>query len=79
MMASSQGHVVKGILMLLCYSLGLGIPFVISAVLIDKLKGAFAFIKRHYSVVNALSGALLILVGVLMMTGLFGKFLALLS
>ena len=79
MMAASRGYVMEGVLMLLLYSVGLGIPFFISALLIDKLKGAFAFIKRHYGVVNALSGALLILVGVLMMTGLFGKFLALLS
>ena len=37
MLASQQGHVVEGMLMLLVYSLGLGIPFVLSAVLIDYL------------------------------------------
>ena len=49
LLASSQGHVLEGVGMLLCYSLGLGIPFVVSAILIDKLKGAFDFIKRNYS------------------------------
>ena len=39
MLASTQAHMVKGVLMLLSYSLGLGIPFIVSAVLIDKLKG----------------------------------------
>ena len=78
-LASQQGQVVTGILMLLCYSLGLGIPFVASAILIDRLKVAFDFIKRNYRVINLLCGGLLILVGILMMVGLFGRFLTLLS
>lgn len=79
MLAASRGHVAEGMIMLLLYSLGLGIPFFISAVLINKLKGAFAFIKRHYGVINAVSGGLLVLIGILMATGLFGKFLNLLA
>ena len=79
MMATSQGKVVEGIIMLLVYSLGLGIPFFLSAVLIDKLRGAFNFIKKHYKVINIVCGSLLILVGLLMATGVFGKFIALLS
>lgn len=75
MLASQQGHVLTGILMLLAYSLGLGIPFVVSAILIDKLKNAFNFIKKNYKVINTISGALLIILGVLMMTGLLGKLL----
>lgn len=79
MLASQQGHVLEGTLMLLCYSLGLGIPFIASAILIDKLKSTFDFIKKHYNVINAVCGTLLIVVGVLMMTGLLGRFLTLLS
>jgi cytochrome c-type biogenesis protein len=79
MLASQQGQALIGILMLLCYSLGLGIPFVISAVLVDRLKGAFDLIKRNYRVINLVCGCLLILVGILMMTGLLGRFLTLLS
>ena len=79
MMATSQGKVVEGIIMLLLYSLGLGIPFFLSAVLIDKLRGAFNFIKKHYKIINIICGSLLIIVGVLMATGIFGKFIALLS
>ena len=79
MLASQQGQAVTGIIMLLCYSLGLGIPFVASAILIDKLKGAFAFIKKNYKTINIVCGALLIVVGILMMTGLLGKFLTVLS
>lgn len=79
MLAASQGHVVEGIVMLLLYSLGLGIPFFISAILIDKLRGAFTFIKKHYKVINTICGCLLVVIGVLMATGLFGKFINLLS
>lgn len=77
MLASQQGSVFQGIIMLLFYSLGLGIPFVISAVLIDRLKGTFDFIKRNYTIITKVSGVFLIIIGILMMTGLIGKFLAL--
>ena len=79
LLAASQGHVLEGVLMLLLYSLGLGLPLFVSALLIDKLKGAFAFIKKHYKVINVVSGSLLIVVGVLMATGLFGRLLSMLS
>ena len=79
MLASQQGHVGEGVVMLLVYSLGLGIPFVLSAVLIDYLKSAFNWIKKHYKVINIVCGILLILVGVLMATGLIGRMFTLLS
>jgi cytochrome c-type biogenesis protein len=79
LMASQQGSVLKGILMLLLYSLGLGIPFIISAVLLDQLKSAFQWIKQHYDLINRISGAFLIAVGVLIITGWLGRLLTLLS
>ena len=79
MLASQQGRVVEGMLMLLCYSLGLGVPFLMSAVLIDKLKSAFNWIKAHYETVNKVCGGLLVLVGVAMATGILGRFLTVLS
>ena len=79
MLASQQAHAVEGMLMLLAYSLGLGIPFVLSAVLIDYLKSAFHWIKKNYSIINTVSGIALIFVGVLMMTGTLGQLLNLLS
>lgn len=79
MLASQQGHVGEGVVMLLVYSLGLGIPFVLSAVLIDYLKSAFNWIKKHYKVINIVCGVLLILVGVLMATGLIGRMFTLFS
>ena len=79
MLASQQGHVVEGMLMLLVYSLGLGIPFVLSAVLIGYLKSTFDWIKQHYNIINKISGGLLVLIGLLMATGIFGRLLGLLS
>ena len=79
MLASQQGTVAEGMGMLLCYSLGLGIPFLFSAVLIDKLKGTFNWIKAHYAIVNKVCGGALVLVGILMATGTLGRLLVLLN
>lgn len=79
MMASQQGTMMTGIWMLLVYSMGLGIPFLMSAVLIDKLKHTFDWIKKNYKLVNGVSGGLLIVVGLMMMTGTLGKLLVVLS
>lgn len=79
MLASQQGHVLQGMLMLLLYSAGLGIPFIISAALIDRLKSTFNFIKKHYSVINIISGSLLVIIGILMATGIFERLLGLIN
>ena len=79
LLASQGGSLLQGIVMLLAFSLGLGIPFVVSALLVDRLKGAFDFIKRHYRVINLISGLVLVIVGILMATGYMGYWLSLLS
>lgn len=79
MLAASSGESGKGLLMLLCYSVGLGIPFVISAIFISQLRSTFSFIKKHYRIINLVSGGLLVIVGLLMTTGLMGYYLSLLS
>jgi len=79
MLASQQAHAVEGMLMLLAYSLGLGIPFVLSAVLIDYLKTAFNWIKKNYRIINLVSGSLLVLIGILMATGVMDRVLRLLG
>lgn len=79
MMASERGTAVEGILMLIMYSAGLGIPFILSAVLIDRLKGTFDFIKKNYSIINKISGTLLVIVGIFMMVGAMDYFLTFLS
>ncbi len=79
MMASQQGSAAVGIAMLLAYSIGLGVPFAVSAVVIDKLKDTFNFIKSHYSIINKVCGIFLVVVGICMMTGLLGRLVDLLG
>ncbi|HAN21201.1 MAG: cytochrome C biogenesis protein ResB [Clostridiales bacterium GWF2_36_10] len=70
--ASQEGSALKGGIMLVFYSLGLGIPFILSALLINQLKGTFDFIKKHYKVINIISGTFLIIVGLLIISGYMG-------
>ena len=66
LMVARQQEMVKGISLMLVYSIGLGIPFIISAVLIEKLKEVFDFIKKNYKIVKRISGIILILMGIYM-------------
>lgn len=75
MMASTSGSMLKGASLLLVYSLGLGIPIIISAFLIKKLTGVFNFIKKHYRVINNICGVLLIIIGIAIMFGWMNKLL----
>lgn len=79
MLAASTGDSIQGILMLLSFSLGLGIPFLVSAVLIERLKYAFEIIKKNYRIINLISGGLLVIVGFMMATGMMGYFLSILT
>ena len=62
-LASTAGSVFKGALLLLLYSLGLVIPFIITTLFLEKMKLTFDFIKKHYNIINKLSGSLLIIFG----------------
>ena len=79
MLASTSGTALRGFLLLLVYSLGLGVPFLLSAALIEKLGTTFAFIKRHYRIINLVCGSFLILVGLMMALGWMGALLSLFS
>lgn len=79
MLASSTGGALKGALLLLTYSLGLGIPFLMSALLIEQLQTAFTFIKKHYKIINTLCGIFLIVIGVMMTLGLMNYVMAFFS
>lgn len=71
-MAGSTGSVGKGALLLVFYSLGLGVPFVLVAVLFGRLAGAMRWLNRHALIINRVAGSLLIAVGVLILTGRLG-------
>lgn len=64
LLIASKQSIIKGIILMLLYSIGLGIPFIISAVLLEKLHEFFDFIKKHYETIKKISGTLLILIGI---------------
>lgn len=64
LLIAKQQDFIKGLILMLLYSIGLGIPFVVSVVLIEKLKNAFNFIKKHYDKIKIISGIILIVMGI---------------
>lgn len=62
-LASTMGSVFKGALLLLIYSLGLAIPFIVTTLFLEKMKSTFDFIKKHYNIINKISGSILLISG----------------
>lgn len=79
MLASASGTALRGVTLLIVYSLGLGLPFLLSSLLLEQLGTAFQFIKKHYKTVNLICGFFLIAVGLAMCFGLFNKLLSVFS
>ena len=75
-MASVQETVVQGMLLLACFGLGLGVPFIIFAICYEKLKGVVTLLKKHSQTIKYIGGSMLIAVGVAMVFDLFGYYLA---
>jgi cytochrome c-type biogenesis protein len=73
-LAFTQSSAGRGALLTTAYCLGLGIPFVLTGVAFEQALRAFAVVKRHYGVVKGIGGGLLVLVGVLLVTGLWEQF-----
>ena len=74
-----SGGTVKGAALLAIYSLGLGLPFLLVGLGADRLVKRLGWVRKHYRAIAGVSGALLVTVGILMMTGLFSQTLARLS
>lgn len=64
---ATKTELLKGIILIVLYCLGLGIPFIVSAVLIDRLKSVFDFIKENYRIIKIISGLILIIMGIYLM------------
>jgi cytochrome c-type biogenesis protein len=69
--AAVSGSAAHGALLLAVYSAGLGIPFLATAIAFSRLTTAFAVVKRHYGIVMAVGGGILIAMGILILTGGF--------
>ena len=66
MMSATSQNVLKGGLMLFIYSIGLGIPFILTSIFLEKLKNTFNHIKKHYNVINKIAGIILIFSGIML-------------
>ena len=64
LLVAKHQDMLKGILLMLVYSIGLGIPFVVSVALIEKLKQVFNVIKKNYNIIKKVSGVILIVIGI---------------
>jgi cytochrome c-type biogenesis protein len=71
-LASQQETIKQGILLLSVYSLGLGIPFILTSLSINFFFNWFSKVRRHLNVVEIVSGVVLILLGVLIFTNSLG-------
>jgi cytochrome c-type biogenesis protein len=78
LIAATQGAL-KGMLLLLFYSLGLSIPFIISALALNAFFSVFKRIKRAFRVIEIISGALLIVAGILVFFGILSQAVSLLQ
>lgn len=67
LLVAKGNDLLKGIILMLLYSVGLGIPFVISVILMEKLKSIFDFIKKNYGVIKKICGIVLIIMGIYIM------------
>lgn len=70
-LAVNEGSASRGALLAFVYSLGLGIPFVLAALAWTRVNGAVSVLKRHQRLVMGIGGALMILTGLLLVTGLW--------
>ena len=69
MMAANATLMYKGMLTLVFYALGLGIPFLLSAVLLEQLEGVFTVMKKNANLITIISGVLLLVFGVALLLG----------
>ena len=70
-LAFTEASAARGALLTAAYCLGLGVPFVLSGLMFRRALGAFAVVKRHYALVMRVGGGLLVLVGLLLVSGVW--------
>ncbi|MEU3059915.1 cytochrome c biogenesis protein CcdA [Streptomyces subrutilus] len=70
-LSMDQASAGRGALLTVAYCLGLGLPFILAAVAFRKALGAFGWVKRHYAWVMRIGGGMLVLTGLLLVTGIW--------
>ncbi|MET7642342.1 cytochrome c biogenesis protein CcdA [Streptomyces sp. NPDC005426] len=72
-LAFTEATAGRGAILSVAYCLGLGVPFVLAAVAFRKALGAFSWVKRHYVWVMRIGGGMMIVTGLLLLTGAWGS------
>jgi cytochrome c-type biogenesis protein len=70
---AATGSTARAVLLLVSYSAGLGVPFLLVGLGVTRFMGAFDWVKRRYTAIAVVSGSLMIAVGVLLFTGEFTR------
>ncbi|MEV7966663.1 cytochrome c biogenesis protein CcdA [Sphaerisporangium sp. NPDC088356] len=71
-----QASAVRGAMLAFAYALGLGLPFILAALAYRRALHTFKAVRRHSQLITRVGGAMLVLVGVLLVTGLWGQIIA---
>ena len=79
LLAGATGSAAQGGLLLAVYSLGLAVPFIVTALAFNQALRTFGWVKRHFGLINALAGGLLVCMGVLLLTGWWMRVVGLLQ
>ncbi|GAA1392261.1 cytochrome c biogenesis CcdA family protein [Luteococcus peritonei] len=74
----SEGTAARGGLLALCYALGLGLPFLLAGLAMNRMARAIGFVRRHQLAVQRAGGVLMVLVGLMLLTGLWDQAMAVL-
>lgn len=72
LMASGEETLLKGMLLLATYSFGLGLPFVLTGLAVNRFFSAMSRIKRHFRLIEIISGLLLVIIGIMIFAGTLG-------
>ena len=75
-LSMSEGGAARGSLLTFVYCLGLGLPFVLAALAYRRMLGAVAWVRRHHVAVSRVGGGLMVLVGVLLLSGAWAELVA---
>lgn len=70
---AASGGTAKGAGLLFAYSIGLGLPFLLIGLGVGRLMGGLGWVRRHYRTISGVSGAFLVLVGIMLVTGTFSR------
>ncbi len=72
-LALNEATALRGAVLALAYALGLGLPFLAAGLAFDRLSGTLGWVRRHHGVLQKIGGGLLVVVGLLLITGLWDR------